>query len=144
MAYEEDPVSHFQRQMRRGAGPELRDHICKEMSALVDARIERIPTEPGSDWRDLPNAAVKLRDGTHSDKLVYNYHDENEGKAGNGALRGVCVCATKKDGKIDCDPNDKQVSVGTRSTSSRFELILRVEVLNAQLLQTDVGMPEFT
>jgi DNA (cytosine-5)-methyltransferase 1 len=46
------------------------------MSPLVEARMELIPTEPGSDWRDLPNIVVKLNDGTYTDKLVYNYHDK--------------------------------------------------------------------
>ena len=31
------------------------DHVCKMVSPLTQARIEKIPTLPGSDWRDLPN-----------------------------------------------------------------------------------------
>ena len=34
------------------------DHVCKLVSPLTQARIERIPTLPGSDWRDLPNIYV--------------------------------------------------------------------------------------
>ena len=49
--------------------PILRDHICKDMSALVAARMRHIPTAPGSDWRDLPNIEVTLPDGTVCRKL---------------------------------------------------------------------------
>ncbi len=49
--------------------PILRDHICKEMSALVHARMQHIPQAPGSDWRDLPNIEVRLSDGTKTKKL---------------------------------------------------------------------------
>ena len=34
------------------------DHVCKLVSPLTQARIEKIPTLPGSDWRDLPNIYV--------------------------------------------------------------------------------------
>lgn len=47
----------------------LRDHICKDMAPLVEARIAHIPTASGSDWRDLPNIIVRLSDGTYSKKL---------------------------------------------------------------------------
>jgi len=47
----------------------LTDHICKEMSPLVEARISYIPTTYNSDWRDLPNIVVRLSDGTYSKKL---------------------------------------------------------------------------
>ena len=49
--------------------PLLRDHICKEMSPLVAARMSYIPLAPGSDWRDLPNIVVRLTDGTKTQKL---------------------------------------------------------------------------
>ena len=49
--------------------PILRDHICKEMSPLVAARMQHIPLAPGSDWRDLPNIEVRLSDGTKTKKL---------------------------------------------------------------------------
>jgi len=49
--------------------PILRDHICKEMSALVHSRMQYIPLAPGSDWRDLPNVEVRLSDGNHTKKL---------------------------------------------------------------------------
>ena len=56
-------------QMRAQEDQMLRDHICKEMSALTAARMRHIPTEPGSDWRDLPNVVVRLPDGAHSTVL---------------------------------------------------------------------------
>ena len=55
-------------QMRAGTTETtvLRDHICKEMAPLIEARIRHVPTAPGSDWRDLPNLAVRLSDGSTS------------------------------------------------------------------------------
>lgn len=47
----------------------LRDHVCKEMAPIVEARIAHIPTATRSDWRDLPNISVKLSDGTYTNKL---------------------------------------------------------------------------
>lgn len=49
--------------------PILRDHVCKKMAPLVEARMANIPTAPGSDWRDLPNIAVRLNDGKMTGKL---------------------------------------------------------------------------
>lgn len=49
--------------------PLLRDHICKEMAPLVEARMAHIPIASGSDWRDLPNIAVRLSDGTYCKQL---------------------------------------------------------------------------
>ena len=75
VSYGQDPVSDFQRSMRRGVPDNgLRDHVRKIMSCLVDKRIEYVPKEPGADWRDLPNIVVKLADGTYTDKLVYRYY----------------------------------------------------------------------
>ncbi|XP_030756300.1 DNA (cytosine-5)-methyltransferase 1-like [Sitophilus oryzae] len=101
--YNEDPTSHFQKLMRGSENNELvRDHICKEMSAMVEARISQIPTAPGSDWRDLPNISVKLNDGTMSNILLYPYRSKKQ--KSSDPPRGVCVCA--KGGP--CDPTDKQ------------------------------------
>ncbi|KAF7281042.1 DNA (cytosine-5)-methyltransferase 1-like [Rhynchophorus ferrugineus] len=101
--YDADPVSHFQKLMRGYEDDAmLRDHICKEMSAIVEARISHIPTAPGSDWRDLPNIAVKLNDGTMTNILVYPYRSKKQ-KAGDRP-RGVCICAKGS----PCDPTDKQ------------------------------------
>lgn len=59
------PQSYFQRLMRsKDDDVKLRDHICKNMAPLIQARISRVPTTPGSDWRDLPNISVSLSDGT--------------------------------------------------------------------------------
>lgn len=63
--YGTTPESHFQRLIRsKDENAKLRDHICKNMAPLIQARISRIPTTPGSDWRDLPNISVTLSDGT--------------------------------------------------------------------------------
>ncbi|XP_017882042.1 DNA (cytosine-5)-methyltransferase PliMCI-like [Ceratina calcarata] len=105
MSYGEEPISHFQRQIRpRESDAVLRDHICKDMAPLVEARIAHIPTACGSDWRDLPNIAIRLSDGTYSKKLEYMHHDKKAGKSSTGALRGVCCCCTGK----PCDPMDRQ------------------------------------
>ena len=50
--------------------PILYDHICKDMNALVAARMRYIPVGPGADWRDLPNMVVRLSDGNYSKKLL--------------------------------------------------------------------------
>uniref|UniRef100_A0A8C0LNJ0 DNA (cytosine-5)-methyltransferase 1 n=1 Tax=Canis lupus dingo TaxID=286419 RepID=A0A8C0LNJ0_CANLU len=91
--YNGEPQSWFQRQLRGSQyQPILRDHICKDMSALVAARMRHIPLAPGSDWRDLPNIEVRLSDGTMARKLRYTYHDKKNGCSSTGALRGVCSC----------------------------------------------------
>lgn len=63
------------------------------MSPLVAARMRHIPLFPGSDWRDLPNIQVRLRDGVIAHKLQYTFHDMKNGYSSTGALRGVCACA---------------------------------------------------
>ena len=46
MSYGADPISDFQRSMRRGVPDnELRDHVRKVMSCLVEKRIEHIPRQ---------------------------------------------------------------------------------------------------
>ena len=47
-----------------------------------------IPLAPGSDWRDLPNIAVKLRDGTSAVPLRYTHNDAKQGK-GQGLSMAV-------------------------------------------------------
>ena len=59
MTYEIEAETHFQRKIRKNTNGELRDHICKKMNALVEARMSLIPTYPGSDWRDLPNIVMR-------------------------------------------------------------------------------------
>ncbi|KAL0272437.1 UNVERIFIED_CONTAM: hypothetical protein PYX00_005405 [Menopon gallinae] len=105
MNYSEVCNSHFQRMMRGNEDqPILRDHICKYMSPLVEARIRHIPTAKGSDWRDLPNISMTLSDGTTIKQLKYNHHDRKNGKSSQGHLRGVCACASGR----RCDPLDRQ------------------------------------
>ncbi|XP_077185875.1 DNA (cytosine-5)-methyltransferase 1 isoform X2 [Paroedura picta] len=105
ISYNGEPQSWFQRQIRGSQyQPILRDHICKDMSALVAARMRHIPLAPGSDWRDLPNIEVRLSDGTTTRKLRYTHHDKKNGRSSTGALRGVCSCAEGK----PCDPADRQ------------------------------------
>lgn len=73
-------------------------------NAQVEARIAFIPTRPGSDWRDLPNKVVRLKDGCATQKLRYTHEDRRMGRSATGAERGVCACA---DGR-PCDPADRQ------------------------------------
>lgn len=105
--YGADPISQYQRLFRRGTEGRLHDHVCKDMSPLVEARMHFIPLAPGSDWRDLPNTVVKLRDGTSTVALRYTHNDKKNGKGLNGALRGVCSCMEgTKDQK--CQPEFRQ------------------------------------
>ncbi|KAG1714242.1 DNA (cytosine-5)-methyltransferase 1 [Nymphon striatum] len=108
ISYGGDPRTHFQRMVgvMRGSRESsvVHDHIVKEMNSLVEARIKHIPQGPGSDWRDLPNIAVKLSNGTYCNKLIYTHKDKKNGNSSNCSLRGVCSCATGK----PCDPLDKQ------------------------------------
>ena len=96
----------------------LCDHVTKNMAPRFElkyfltklfgiffARFELIPTTPGSDWRDLPNKVMQLKDGTWAKKLLYHFNDVKQGKSSTGAKRGVCPCA---DGKSKCDPTEKQ------------------------------------
>ncbi|XP_074116994.1 DNA (cytosine-5)-methyltransferase 1-like [Sminthopsis crassicaudata] len=103
--YKEEPKSWFQRQIRGPRSQQvLTDHICKNLNALVMARIKLIPLTPGSDWRDLPNIQVHISDGTVTKKLRYKYNDKKSGRSSTGAYRGVCACAKGK----QCDPSDRQ------------------------------------
>ncbi|XP_011881443.1 PREDICTED: DNA (cytosine-5)-methyltransferase PliMCI-like [Vollenhovia emeryi] len=105
MSYGGEPITHFQRMMRgKPYRSILTDHICKEMSPLVEARMSYIPTKSNSDWRDLPNIVVQLSDGTFSKKLEYTHNDIKVGKSSTDAFRGVCSCSSGQ----PCDPTDKQ------------------------------------
>ena len=104
ISYGGEARSHFQKMIRKGSSV-LRDHITKNMAPLSEARFELIPTTPGSDWRDLPNKVVQLKDGSYTKKLIYEYDDIKQGRSSTGAKRGVCICAN---GKSKCDPSDKQ------------------------------------
>ncbi|XP_051011932.1 LOW QUALITY PROTEIN: DNA (cytosine-5)-methyltransferase 1 [Acomys russatus] len=106
ISYNGEPQSWFQRQLRGSHyQPILRDHICKDMSALVAARMRHIPLFPGSDWRDLPNIEVRLSDGTLTKKLRYTFHDRKNGRSSTGAMRGVCSCV---EAGQPCDPTARQ------------------------------------
>ncbi|XP_078007936.1 DNA (cytosine-5)-methyltransferase 1-like [Phascolarctos cinereus] len=103
--YKGEPKCWFQKQLRGSQDQQiLRDHVCKEMNALVSARIKLIPLTPGSDWRDLPNIQVHISDNTVTRKLRYNHNDKKNGRSSTGALRGVCACAKGK----PCNPADRQ------------------------------------
>lgn len=104
ISYGSEAYSNFQKKIRRGSEV-LRDHITKDMAPLIEARFSLIPTAPGSDWRDLPNKVMTLKDGSQCRKLVYCYNDKKQGRSSTGAFRGVCSCA---DGVSKCDPADKQ------------------------------------
>lgn len=71
MSYDNEAMSHFQRTMRGKEGAVLRDHICKEMAPLVEARMSQVPLGAGADWRDLPNIEIRLSDGSYAKKLRY-------------------------------------------------------------------------
>merc|ERR1719219_1922857 len=88
--------------MRAETKDQLKDHICKKMSALVELRMSLIPEGAGSDWRDLPNSAMVLprSGGLYTQKLRYTHNDIVQGKCKvTKALRGVCNCAEAKKGK---------------------------------------------
>jgi DNA (cytosine-5)-methyltransferase 1 len=100
-----EPRSDYQRRLRMGKELHyITDHICKSFPPIVNARMQRIPTTPGSDWRDLPNKEVQLSDKTYAKKLIYTHDDLKQGRNSLGQLRGVCSCAENK----KCDPADKQ------------------------------------
>ncbi|KAL0106555.1 hypothetical protein PUN28_016331 [Cardiocondyla obscurior] len=106
MPYGGEPITYFQRKMRsKSCRSILTDHICKEMSPLIDARMSYIPTTSGSDWRDLPNIVVRLSDGSFTNKLEYMYNNvKTKGKRATKIVRAVCSCSIGQ----PCDPADKQ------------------------------------
>uniref|UniRef100_A0A1I8F3M0 DNA (cytosine-5-)-methyltransferase n=1 Tax=Macrostomum lignano TaxID=282301 RepID=A0A1I8F3M0_9PLAT len=56
--YGSKPKTHYQLIMRAGRldnSDKLTDHVTKQLTPLVEARLALIPTCPGADWRDLPN-----------------------------------------------------------------------------------------
>lgn len=61
--YKCNPQSEYQRNMRKKGSFCILDHISKPLSLLNEARVARIPMDPGSDWRDLPNISLKLSNG---------------------------------------------------------------------------------
>nr|ALB00265.1 DNA (cytosine-5)-methyltransferase [Tigriopus japonicus] len=107
-SYESPPISHFQRLTRRSSDS-LQDHICKNLAPLIEMRICYIPKETGSDWRDLPNIVVQLKDGTFTEKLNYNYHDYH--RPNDPSLKGVCPCNAKKQAKCDLKNQQKMTLI---------------------------------
>ncbi|PAA75726.1 hypothetical protein BOX15_Mlig007124g1 [Macrostomum lignano] len=97
--YGSKPKTHYQLIMRAGRldnSDKLTDHVTKQLTPLVEARLALIPTCPGADWRDLPNVEITLSDGSLARRLRYTHGD-----------RGVCPCAIKP-GK--CDSQAKQLN----------------------------------
>ncbi|XP_047100302.1 DNA (cytosine-5)-methyltransferase 1-like [Schistocerca piceifrons] len=105
--YKKRPLTHFQRLVRGNEKQKvqfchmmmLRDHICKKLNPLNEARVANIPKNAGADWRDLPNIAMRLCDGSYLKELMYTNYDPRSGQ-----MRGVCPCAEGK----ECDPAYKQ------------------------------------
>ena len=96
------PKSHLQRLFRANNGDRVEDHVSKTVDSVAQERINRIPTTPGSDWRDLPNMNVIAEDGRTVNKLNYPYHRPDGSK-------GVCSCfAAHGSGKAYCDQDDRQ------------------------------------
>lgn len=94
------PLTTFQRTLRAAGALRVTAHQTRSVRPLVLKRIELVPRRPYADWRDLPNVAATLCDGTHVDPLAYHYDDVRAGRAKNNALRGVCPCAEGR----PCDP----------------------------------------
>lgn len=67
--YSSVPTGEYQRSMRLDERTITSGHRLRTVSAIHQARIERIPID-GGDWHDLPDDVVPLRDGTFSLKLV--------------------------------------------------------------------------
>jgi len=101
------PKSHLQHMYRAGQGDKLINHVCKTVSDLVNTRISYIPTEPGSDWRDLPNMEVVYgENGQSTRKLRYLYKKPIDK---DNVKRGVCSCClSTKEKFVVCDRDDKQ------------------------------------
>ena len=57
--YQAKPRSHLQRNFRQNA-TKLTEHITKPLNPLQQERVNLIPTDPGADWRDLPNKVKHL------------------------------------------------------------------------------------
>ncbi|XP_001607336.1 DNA (cytosine-5)-methyltransferase 1 [Nasonia vitripennis] len=105
MNYDAKSTSLFSKIMRLNMlEPTVFNHVCKDLGPLVECRISQIPLAVGSDWRNLPNIEMQLKDESYAKKLIYNYDDVEAGKSSNGELRGVCSCASGE----RCDPRDRQ------------------------------------
>ncbi|KAL1455035.1 hypothetical protein WDU94_009156, partial [Cyamophila willieti] len=94
------PITHFQRKMKEGSRINsihknvldlIQDHITKQLSPLMELRIELVPSYPNADWRDLPNICIPLpRNKTqYTEKLKYN----NKGRVCD--CKSVSSCTSK-------------------------------------------------
>ncbi|XP_014236147.1 DNA (cytosine-5)-methyltransferase 1-like [Trichogramma pretiosum] len=89
--------SSYQKMMRQNMkDPIIYDHECNELEPIVDARISHVPKSSGADWRNLPNIEVKLKDGTRTSKLNYNYESNSPVLECDGCLQN--------DLKKKCEP----------------------------------------
>jgi DNA (cytosine-5)-methyltransferase 1 len=88
--------SHLAR-LYRDTSSQLRDHIVKAVSPLVQARLDCLPVVPGTDWRDLPNLPLTLGSGDMVHRLHYPYRKAD-------GTRGVCSCCISS----VCEAGDKQ------------------------------------
>ena len=60
LRYTELPKTHYQRTLRIKGLDEVCDHVTKDFTGLILARVKLIPKARGSDWRDLPNIEVDI------------------------------------------------------------------------------------
>ena len=90
-------LTQYQRVMQRGSEGLYYDHECASLSALNEKRCELIPKKPGSDWRDLPNIAVTLRDGTVT--VPHRYEHDDSSRIGRTIFRSDAT-ATKTNSLI--------------------------------------------
>ncbi|XP_059594765.1 DNA (cytosine-5)-methyltransferase 1 isoform X2 [Vitis vinifera] len=70
LEYQNGPVSWFQKKIR-GNMMVLTDHISKEMNELNLIRCQKIPKQPGADWRSLPDEKVALSTGQVVDLIPW-------------------------------------------------------------------------
>ncbi|XP_024038718.1 DNA (cytosine-5)-methyltransferase 1A-like [Citrus clementina] len=70
MEYKSEPVPWFQKKIRADMLV-LNDHISKAMSELNLMRCQKIPKQPGSDWRVLPSEKVRLSNGQVVDLIPW-------------------------------------------------------------------------
>ncbi|KAK9217275.1 hypothetical protein WN943_005901 [Citrus x changshan-huyou] len=68
--YKSEPVPWFQKKIRADMLV-LNDHISKAMSELNLMRCQKIPKQPGSDWRVLPSEKVRLSNGQVVDLIPW-------------------------------------------------------------------------
>uniref|UniRef100_A0A8D9EUQ9 Cytosine-specific methyltransferase n=1 Tax=Cacopsylla melanoneura TaxID=428564 RepID=A0A8D9EUQ9_9HEMI len=77
------PMTHFQRKMKEGSRINgihnnvldlIQDHITKQLSPLMELRIELVPSYPNADWRDLPNICIPIprNKSQFTEKLKYS------------------------------------------------------------------------